>query len=62
MGKQLPGTIWMSNKVFILGGRGRIGASVGQDIPTRTEAKITITGRTLQARDDIAEYLSPRAI
>ncbi|CDN11720.1 hypothetical protein RintRC_1613 [Richelia intracellularis] len=52
----------MSNKVFILGGRGRIGASVGQDIPTRTEAKITITGRTLQARDDIAEYLSPRAI
>ncbi|AUS99520.1 saccharopine dehydrogenase [Nostoc sp. CENA543] len=37
----------MTDRVLILGGRGRIGRSVAQDIATHTQAKITITGRTL---------------
>lgn len=35
----------MKQKVLILGGRGRIGASVAQDILTYTDADVTITGR-----------------
>lgn len=35
----------MKQKVLILGGRGRIGASVAQDIVTYTDAHVTITGR-----------------
>ena len=35
----------MSNKVSILGGRGRIGASVALDLLTHTQAQVTITGR-----------------
>jgi len=36
----------MTKRVLILGGRGRIGSSVAQDIATYTQAEITITGRT----------------
>ncbi|SRR5579883_2366707 len=36
----------MTDRVLILGGRGRIGSSVAQDIVTHTQAKITLTGRT----------------
>jgi saccharopine dehydrogenase-like NADP-dependent oxidoreductase len=36
----------MTDRVLILGGRGRIGSSVAQDIVTHTQADITITGRT----------------
>jgi len=36
----------MTDKVLILGGRGRIGGSVAQDIANHTQAEITITGRT----------------
>ncbi len=36
----------MTDRVLILGGRGRIGRSVAQDIATHTSAKITITGRS----------------
>jgi saccharopine dehydrogenase-like NADP-dependent oxidoreductase len=36
----------MTDRVLILGGRGRIGSSVAQDIATHTPAKITITGRS----------------
>jgi saccharopine dehydrogenase-like NADP-dependent oxidoreductase len=36
----------MTERVLILGGRGRIGRSVAQDIATHTSAKITITGRS----------------
>ncbi|BAY18922.1 hypothetical protein NIES21_47760 [Anabaenopsis circularis NIES-21] len=36
----------MTDRVLILGGRGRIGSSVAQDIANHTQAKITITGRT----------------
>jgi saccharopine dehydrogenase-like NADP-dependent oxidoreductase len=35
----------MSNKVSILGGRGRIGCSVALDLLTHTQAQVTITGR-----------------
>jgi saccharopine dehydrogenase-like NADP-dependent oxidoreductase len=34
----------MTDRVLILGGRGRIGSSVAHDIATHTQAKITITG------------------
>ncbi len=36
----------MTDRVLILGGRGRIGSSVAQDLVTHTQAQITITGRT----------------
>lgn len=36
----------MTDKVLIIGGRGRIGSSVAQDLLTHTQAKITITGRS----------------
>jgi saccharopine dehydrogenase-like NADP-dependent oxidoreductase len=36
----------MANRVLILGGRGRIGSSVAQDVATHTTAQITITGRS----------------
>jgi saccharopine dehydrogenase-like NADP-dependent oxidoreductase len=36
----------MTKRVLIIGGRGRIGSSVAQDIATHTQAEITITGRT----------------
>ncbi|PSB38445.1 saccharopine dehydrogenase [filamentous cyanobacterium Phorm 46] len=35
----------MANRVLIIGGRGRIGSSVAQDLVTHTDAEITITGR-----------------
>lgn len=39
----------MTDRVLIIGGRGRIGSSVAQDILTHTQAQITITGRTPQS-------------
>jgi saccharopine dehydrogenase-like NADP-dependent oxidoreductase len=36
----------MTNRVLILGGRGRIGSSVALDLITHTRAQIAITGRT----------------
>ncbi len=35
----------MTQRVLILGGRGRIGSSVAQDIAKHTQAEITVTGR-----------------
>jgi saccharopine dehydrogenase-like NADP-dependent oxidoreductase len=35
----------MTNRVLIVGGRGRIGSSVAQDLVTYTDAEITVTGR-----------------
>lgn len=35
----------MTDQILILGGRGRIGNSVAQDLITHTQAKITVTGR-----------------
>jgi saccharopine dehydrogenase-like NADP-dependent oxidoreductase len=37
----------MTQQILILGGQGRIGAQVAQDLVTHTEAKITATGRGL---------------
>ena len=43
----------MTQRVLILGGRGRIGSSVAQDIAKHTQANITVTGRTaIQLRHD----------
>jgi saccharopine dehydrogenase-like NADP-dependent oxidoreductase len=38
----------MTDRVLIIGGRGRIGSSVARDLVTHTQAEITITGRTLE--------------
>jgi saccharopine dehydrogenase-like NADP-dependent oxidoreductase len=38
----------MNNKVLILGGRGRIGSSVAEDLWKYSQAEITITGRSPQ--------------
>lgn len=38
----------MANRVLIVGGRGRIGSSVAEDILTHTDAEITVTGRNLE--------------
>jgi saccharopine dehydrogenase-like NADP-dependent oxidoreductase len=35
----------MTNRVLIVGGRGRIGSNVAQDLVTHTDAEITVTGR-----------------
>ncbi len=37
-------------RVLIIGGRGRIGSSVAEDILTHTQAQITVTGRTPASR------------
>ncbi|MBW4561920.1 MAG: saccharopine dehydrogenase NADP-binding domain-containing protein [Mojavia pulchra JT2-VF2] len=42
----------MIHRVLILGGRGRIGSSVAQDIATHTQSQITITGRSPVAEGD----------
>lgn len=39
----------MTNRVLIVGGRGRIGSSVAQDLVTHTDAEITVTGRNSEA-------------
>ncbi len=36
----------MTDRVLIIGGRGRIGGSVAHDLATHTQAEITVTGRT----------------
>ena len=48
----------MSDRVLILGGRGRIGSSVAQDIVAHTAAEVTITGRTPATKTvDNVKYL-----
>ncbi|MGB3757590.1 MAG: saccharopine dehydrogenase NADP-binding domain-containing protein, partial [Rivularia sp. (in: cyanobacteria)] len=50
----------MTQRVLILGGRGRIGSSVAQDIAKHTQAEITVTGRTNVKRghDTSLKYLA----
>lgn len=43
----------MTDRVLILGGRGRIGSSVAEDIATHTQAQITITGRSPATQKDV---------
>jgi len=47
----------MTNRILIIGGRGRIGTSVAQDILTHTDAEITVTGR--EPKGSIPPGLSP---
>jgi saccharopine dehydrogenase-like NADP-dependent oxidoreductase len=50
----------MTQRVLILGGRGRIGSSVAQDIAKHTQAEITVTGRTAvrNGHDTSLQYLA----
>ena len=43
----------MSQKVLIIGGRGRIGRSAATDILTHTSAQVTITGRNADKHTDL---------
>lgn len=47
----------MTDQVLILGGRGRIGRSVAQDLATHTQAQITITSRKVEAGKAVSEQL-----
>jgi saccharopine dehydrogenase-like NADP-dependent oxidoreductase len=40
----------MSKSILILGGRGRIGSSVALDLLQHTQAQVTITGRSIEAK------------
>ena len=50
----------MTQRVLILGGRGRIGSSVAQDIAKHTQVEITVTGRTAvkKGHDTSKQYLA----
>ncbi|MBV9384999.1 MAG: saccharopine dehydrogenase NADP-binding domain-containing protein [Chroococcidiopsidaceae cyanobacterium CP_BM_ER_R8_30] len=50
----------MTDQVLILGGRGRIGSSVAQDIATHTQAQITITSRKPSAGLALSKQLGPQ--
>lgn len=50
----------MTEKVLILGGNGRIGSRVAQDIATHTPAEITITGRNLVTGTAVSSALGDR--
>ena len=50
----------MTDQVLILGGRGRIGSSVAQDIATHTQAQITITSRKPSAGIAASQQLGPQ--
>ena len=50
----------MTDRVLILGGTGRIGSSVAQDLIAHTDAKITITGRNLAAGTSLSSQLGSR--
>ncbi|MGB5959539.1 MAG: saccharopine dehydrogenase NADP-binding domain-containing protein [Coleofasciculaceae cyanobacterium] len=42
----------MTDQILILGGRGRIGSSVAQDLIRHTQAEITVTGRQVDTREE----------
>ncbi|MCF2145544.1 saccharopine dehydrogenase NADP-binding domain-containing protein [Desmonostoc muscorum LEGE 12446] len=43
----------MTDRILILGGRGRIGSSVARDLANHTQAQIIITGRSAETAKDI---------
>ncbi|MBE9192044.1 saccharopine dehydrogenase NADP-binding domain-containing protein [Gloeocapsopsis crepidinum LEGE 06123] len=47
----------MTARVLILGGRGRIGSSIAQDIATHTQANITITSRNVAAATAVSQRI-----
>lgn len=50
----------MTDQILILGGRGRIGSSVAQDLVAHTQAKITVTGRKTLSEVDVSQQAEPR--
>jgi len=50
----------MTDQVLILGGRGRVGSSVAQDIVTHTRSQIVITSRNLTAGEAVSAQLGDR--
>ncbi len=50
----------MTDQILILGGRGRIGSSVAQDLIAHTQAKITVTGRKTSSEVDVSQQAEPR--
>ncbi|WP_346290102.1 saccharopine dehydrogenase family protein [Sphaerothrix gracilis] len=51
----------MTQSVLILGGTGRIGSSVAQDLLLNTQAKLTLSGRTGRSQLDLAQR-SPQRV
>jgi saccharopine dehydrogenase-like NADP-dependent oxidoreductase len=47
-------------RVLILGGQGRVGRSVAQDLVANTQAKITVTGRKLKSEATLKQQESPQ--
>lgn len=47
----------MTDRVLILGGRGRIGSNVAQDLVSHTQAQITITGRSPETVRSVSSSL-----
>jgi len=52
----------MTDRVLILGGRGRIGSSVAQDIASHTSAEITITSRNAEAAIAASQHIGSQHI
>ncbi|GAC1481560.1 MAG: saccharopine dehydrogenase NADP-binding domain-containing protein [Chamaesiphon sp.] len=52
----------MAKRVLIIGGTGRIGSSVAQDLVAHTEAKIIITGRHPDAGMALSSKLGPHQV
>ena len=50
----------MSQRVLIIGGRGRIGSSIAQDLIAHTDAEITVTGRDKTPGKSVDETLGDR--
>src|SRR4028118_2329485 len=50
----------MTDQVLILGGRGRIGSSVAQDLVAHTQAKVTVTGRQTTPEVAASQEAEPR--
>lgn len=44
----------MSQRVLIIGGRGRIGSSIAEDLLAHTDAEITVTGRDKASRKSVS--------
>ena len=47
-------------RVLIVGGQGRIGSSVAQDLVAHTQAQITVTGRQLKSEATVKQQESPQ--
>ncbi|MGB7441626.1 MAG: saccharopine dehydrogenase NADP-binding domain-containing protein [Coleofasciculaceae cyanobacterium] len=50
----------MTDRVLILGGQGRIGSSVAQDLVSHTQAQITVTGRQATAETIAKQQVEPQ--